>query len=258
MQKEGNPLRRDIVRLYRVLLMAAVACLAIGLVSADTKIVEKHHRDAIEVMGQKQPASDQEVTIWMADGKMRTDQGDTSVIARLDQNKLYIVSHGSKQVLEADLPITLESIAGDMAAMIKPMMEKMKITAQVTPTEERKEIKGWQARRYDVEAKSEMMEMSIQMWVSKDVPVNTDKAMEMASVFYGLQPGMKDLVEEMKKIEGYPVEQIVTMQVMGSTQKQTQEVVSVEDVDAPADTYDPPADYAKKPLTLQEMQNMKM
>lgn len=240
----------------RLILVAVIASVALGLAVADTKIVEKHHSDAVEMMGQKRPAQDQEVTIWMAEQKMRTDQGDNTVIARLDQNKLFIVNHGNQTVLEADLPISLKSIAGDMAAAIEPMLERMKIDATITPTDQRKEIKGWQTRRYDVEASSQMMDMSIEMWVSKDVPVNTDTAMQMASLLYGLQPGMKDLVEEMKQIDGYPVKQIVTLSMMGSEQKQTQEILSVEELDAPAGTYDPPGDYQTKPLTFQAMQGM--
>jgi hypothetical protein len=232
------------------------AGLAIGLAAADTKIVEQHHSDAFEVMGQKQPATDQEVTTWLTSKKMRSDRGDTSFIARLDEQKFYIINHSNKKVLEADLPVTIESIAGEMAAMIKPMMEKMRITAQVTPSEERKTIKEWPARRYDIKADSEMMDMNIEMWVTKDVPGDPQAAMDMASVLYGLQPGMKDLVEEIKKIDGYPIKQITTIKVMGATQKSTQEVVSIEEMDAPSGTYDPPADYTVKPLTLQEMQQL--
>lgn len=249
--------RRFNVRLFRFLPIAVVvACTALGLVLADTKIVEKHHADAVEIMGQTQPARDQEVTIWIGTDKMRTDSGNSSVITRLDTQKLYIVDHTQKRVLTADLPIDFKALAGEMAAMIEPMLEKMAASATVTPTEERKQVGQWNARRYDVDVSSAMMNMAIEMWVSQEIPVDRDNAMKLAATLQQMQPGMKDLVKKMSQIEGYPVKQIFTVEVMGATQKQVQEVISAEEGDAPAGTYEPPADYPQSPLTFQEMQGM--
>jgi hypothetical protein len=248
--------RRDPVRIVRVPLTLIAACLLVGLAAADTKIVEQHHADAFEVMGHSQPASDDEVTTWMSDQKMRTDRGDQSFIVRLDQKKLYIIAHGQNKVLEADLPITLESIAGKMAPMIEKQMAAMKMTATVTPTDERKTIGEWPVRKYTIDADSQMMNMDIEMWVTKDVPVDPQAVMDMQAVLSGLQPGMDELTEEMKKIEGYPVQQTITMEMMGAKQKRTQKVVSIEEMEAPAGTYDPPADYSVEPLTFQALQGM--
>jgi hypothetical protein len=233
-----------------------VACLLVGLAAADTKIVEQHHADAFEVMGRSQPASDKEVITWITDQKMRSDQGDRSFIVRLDQKKLYIIAHGKNKVLEADLPVTLESIAGEMAPMIEKQMAAMKMTATVTPTDEQKTIGDWPARKYTIDANSQMMNMDIEMWVTKEVPVDAEAVMDMQAVLSGLQPGTDELTDEMKKIEGYPVQQTIVTEMMGAQQKQTQKVVSIEEMEAPAGTYDPPADYSVEPLTIQALQRM--
>ncbi len=57
------------------------------------------------------------------------------------------------------------------------------------------------------------------------------------------------MMAEMQKIDGYVVAQDakMSMKFMGETTVgSTDEVVSIEEVDAPAGTFAPPADYARE------------
>jgi len=60
-----------------------------------------------------------------------------------------------------------------------------------------------------------------------------------------MNPMLKGLIEEFKKIEGYPVLTKVSMNIMGSETKSQEQVLSVEKKDAPAGTYDLPQGYTK-------------
>ena len=70
------------------------------------------------------------------------------------------------------------------------------------------------------------------------------------------QPGMADAVREMSKVDGLVVEQqgVMTMSMMGNTTVSTSErTSSIEELDAPAGTYDPPPDYTEETFSFEKM-----
>ena len=52
----------------------------------------------------------------------------------------------------------------------------------------------------------------------------------------------------MTKIEGLVVEQKGVMTMMGNEVGTSEKTISIDDMAAPAGTYDPPADYTEKPF----------
>ena len=70
-----------------------------------------------------------------------------------------------------------------------------------------------------------------------------------------LQPGMESMMEQMRRIDGYVVSQEanMSMKFMGETTVGSSDVVkSIEKVDAPAGTYEPPAGYAREEFDFME------
>ena len=79
----------------------------ISFAHADLTIKTKVHMDGFEMMGQKQPPTDQVVENWLGKDRMLTNQQDKTFIVRLDQKKMYYISHKGKFYTALDLPIDI-------------------------------------------------------------------------------------------------------------------------------------------------------
>lgn len=240
-------MRKKLFFWFTALVFAFSIILCPTQAKADIYIKKIKHTDAVTIMGQTQPAKDEEGATWMAKEKMREDEGENkTTIIRLDLNKIYVIDHTQKTYSEIDLPIDLEKM---LPAEAKQMMQMMQVTPKVTETNETKKIKDWNCKKYIVEISISMMGMNMpmkmEMWVSKDLGIDLKLYEKFYTEFLGLQPMFKDFAEEFKKIEGYPVLTLFSMTMMGTETKYQEEVVSVEKKDAPAGTYDLIQGYLK-------------
>jgi len=242
------------MRRFRIVLLSLIVLAMTFPSAADVKVVQQHHQDAFSMMGQSQPASDETYITWIGDGKLRMDQGSTSTIVNLESEKMIIANHDEKVYNEIDLPV-------DLASMMPPgmgeqMMAMMNFDVTVTPSDETKKVGQWNAKRYDMTMVSPMMSMTSVLWASEETPVDFDSYFDLYSSVVSLQPGMDSMIQEMRKIDGYIVDQNVTMtmKMMGETTIGSKETVTaIEELDAPAGTYAPPAGYER-----QEFDYMKM
>lgn len=231
----------------RILLCLLVLSLPLAA-GADTLYTVKSHTDAFSVGGQSQPAKDSQVKVWAAGDRLRRDDGDQTMIFRLDKNRLYILDHEDKTYSEISLPIDLRKMMPKGSeAMADQIAAGMKVTVQVAPRDETKKINQWNARRYDVTVQSAMgMKIATTMWVSKEVegfaPFN-----KMAGAMASLQPGSGEWAKQLEKIDGFPVLTDSKVDALGAQFGTREELVSVETKAAPAGTYDLPAGYKPQP-----------
>jgi hypothetical protein len=211
---------------------------------ADTLYTMKSHTDAFKVGGESQPAKDSQVKVWAAGDRLRRDEGDQSMILRLDKSRLYVVDHADKTYSEVPLPIDIRKMMPKgTEAMADQIAAGMKVTVQVTPRDETKKINQWNARRYDMTVQSAMgMKIATAMWVSKEVdgfaPFN-----KLAGTMASLQPGSGEWVKQLEKIDGFPVLTESKVDALGAQFGTREELLSVETKAAPAGTYDLPAGY---------------
>jgi len=239
---------RMLVALSLTLLVSA------GLAGADVKVVQKHHQDAFSMMGQEQPASDEEHVTWIGDGKLRMDQGSTSTIVDLDASKMFIIKHDQSSYTDVDLPVDLTSLLPP--GMGEQIMTMMQFDVTVTPSEETKKVGDWTAKRYDITMTSAMMSMNSVLWASTETPVDFKKYYDLYTKVMSLQPGMEDMMESMREIDGFVVSQEATMsmQFMGDTTVGSSDLVtSIATVDPPAGIYAPPADYTHEKFDFMKM-----
>jgi hypothetical protein len=217
-----------------------------ALARADFLIKKTKHTDAVTVMGQTQPAKDEEGVVWIAKDKMREDMGEESTIIRFDTNKIYTVNNSLKTYSEIDLPIDMEKI---LSAESKQMMQAMKLTATLTDTKETQQIRTWNSKKYLLNISASMMGMdmptTVEIWNTKDLGIDLDLYKKFYSLTLQLNPMFKDAMAELEKMEGITVLEKFSMKTMGVEQKYQEEVVSVEEKDAPAGTYDLPQGYKK-------------
>jgi len=227
-------------------LFALIVFLSPILAKADILVTKKKHTDEVVMMGQVQPAKDEQGILWMTNDKMREDTGDTSTLARLDLNKIYIINNKDKTYSEIDLPVDIEKI---LPAEAQQMLQMMQVTATVKDTGETQKIKEWNCNKYLGEISISMMGMSMPMtmelWTSKDPGIDMDIYKKFRDESLLLSPVFKSMIDEFQKIDGYPVLTKTSVTMMGAETKSQEEVLSVEKKDPPAGTYDLPQGYTK-------------
>jgi hypothetical protein len=222
-----------------------VVLLAAGSAAADTKIVKLTHIDGFTMMGQSQAPDDKEQTTWIGKDRMHMNQGGTATIVRLDLMKLYVIDHTSQTYNVLDLPV-------DLSVLVPPEMQQMLAMLQfdvtVTPVDEYKQVGEWKTRRYDMTMSSQMFSMESTMWVTKVASFDPAAYKSMYVHLNSLQPGMAKAAEELGKLEGLVVEQEGVMTMMGNEVGTSEKAISIEEIDPPAGTYDPPPGYTEKPF----------
>jgi hypothetical protein len=256
---DGPPTeRRRKVRLKRSLtgigIFVAVGFI-LGAVSAraDVYMKQKTHTGSFTVMGKTQPEKDETTVIWIADNKVRSDQGtEKSILFFADKGILYIIDHAKKTYAEMPLDFGKamnDALAGrgeeaqKMAGMMKGMMGSM--SAKVTETGETKKIGNWDCRKYLIDMKIPMGEMNSETWATEDIKIDPKLYFSAINAMMASMPGFQEMIKEMQKIKGVVAYQMSTTKVMGADVTSTMELLECADKGAPAGTYDLPASYTK-------------
>jgi hypothetical protein len=184
------------------------------------------------------------VRIWLAADRVRRDEGDTSMILRLDRNKLFIVHHQQKTYSELPLPIDfVRLMPKGKEALGQTWEQQMKLTVKVTPSAETRKVNGWTAHRAQMDIASAMgMKIGTTLWLSKDV-AGYGVLNKLTAALAATQPGAADWSQKIGQLEGFPVLKEDTVDAVGARFKTREELVSVETKEAPAGVYEVPAGY---------------
>lgn len=235
-----------------------------GTTKADTCIKQVTHTDAFKVMGQVQPAEDDTSTMWMTKDKAcMIGEDNKSSILRADKGIMYFVDHESKTYMEMPIEALgdIKKMAGleddEEAAQAAEMMQglmagMMTMEIKVTPTDEKKKIKDWSAKKYIVEVKMPMGSTKSEVWASEDIKIDYDMFYTLSNAFMAQMPGFQKAMEEMKKVKGVTVLSVGEAQVMGTSVKTTTTLLEHSSKSAPAGIFDIPKDYKKEEMTGME------
>ncbi len=231
----------------KIFLIMVISMFLFTFVSGDVYVKTKTHTDAMEIMGQKQPAKDEVVEQWLGDNIYANITSKQTMIIDMGKKKVYILLHSSKSYVETSLPLDMKKLLPEQAAQ---MMGMMKLTLKVNPTNETKVINNWKCTGYDMDMSMMMMSMKSRIWVTKDVPFDWKKFQDQFGIesFKATMASMQigdEVIDEMKKIQGFQVKTDMTMTIMGQSVKITSDVVEIAKKSPPASVYTIPADYKK-------------
>jgi len=234
--------------LGRVIVVVGILFVCPALLIADTMIKQTEHMDAMEMMGRKSPAHTDTSVAWMTENRARVDKGDTvSFIVHMDEAMAYIVNHSAKNYGEISLKPRDEDSTYPGSTKNDPMMQMMKVEATVTPTDETKKINNWNCKKYNVDLKLGMVDMKQEIWATEDVKVNYEMFQQASNAMMSQFPGYEDLMKEMKKLKGIPIQTIITADIMGNQMKRTIDVFEIKEASPPGG-YDVPEGYEKTEL----------
>jgi hypothetical protein len=123
---------------------------------------------------------------------------------------------------------------------------------QVQKTAETREIIGYTCTKYVLSMGEKFKET---LWVTPEVkmPVTYYDASKMSYAMMGPMAGrFERMLDEMKKIDGFPLATDVDMTMMGMDASSRTEVTEISKTDIPADTFAVPAGYKKTKSPMQE------
>ncbi|NOZ19996.1 MAG: DUF4412 domain-containing protein [Planctomycetes bacterium] len=175
--------------------------------------------------------------VWMSKGKMKVEMTGgpmpMKVFIRTDLRKMYMVNEMQHSYMEMPLSQMI-GMAGNTAQGVQVNVQK---------TEETRQIGKWNCRKYVITATGPMP-MKVTSWVAPGIEVDKKMMEEMQKVM-GSNPAMKALAEKTKEIKGFPIEQIVEMNMGGQQMTTKMTVTKIQQGPIPASTFDLPAGYQK-------------
>jgi hypothetical protein len=235
------------LRMLTIVAIIAALFFTPTFAGADVFMKEKLHTDGMTIMGHTQPPQDKISTTWIAQDKMRTDQGDMSTIAKLEDGKMlvYHINHPKKTYTQLSMG------SGALKDFASGMGGEMKV--KITPTGESKKIGNWNCQKYLQEMDMGMMVVS-EIWASEDIKIPykdfyEKSAMAMMPPQPGMEASMQVMQDEMKKLKGVPVLTTTSTTMMQNTTiKSSRELIEIKEDTAPAGSYDIPAGYTKQEM----------
>ncbi len=226
-----------------IIVVMAILFVTPALLMADTMIRQAEHMDAVNMMGRSTPAHTDTSVAWMTTGRARVDKGDSvTFIVNMDKQIAYVLNNRQKNYSEISLK------QDDSAASDNPMAQMMTISATVTPTDETKKIGKWDCRKYDVDLKLGGIDMKQEIWATEDVKIDYEMFHQASNAMLSQFPGYEDLMKEMKKVKGVPIQTTINVSMMGNNMTRTINVIEIKD-EAPPGGYDIPKDYTKTEMT---------
>lgn len=252
---------------WRLLNLAAAAMfLLVTLVmalpaSAASFIKMATHTDAVEMMGQTMPARHDTSSVWMSEGKSCSFAADgMRYLYDSADDVLYMIDPAKKRY--AKMSMDFSELADEMedemgeeeSAQAKSMAEAMMgdIEVSVTPTGETKKIGDWNTTKYVMNFNMAMANSKTELWATEDIKIDYDAFKSVANSKMMMMPGFEKLLAEWKKVKGLAVYSVTETTMMGTVARSAMEVLEFADKDAPAGTFDIPADY--KLVEMMEMQ----
>ena len=232
-------------KLWLVIMMTA------GL-SAGVYMKQKSHTDAMQFMGQTQPARDTVQEIWITEEGFRSDSPEQSMVFDRHKGTMIMLDHQLKTYFE--MPMGQEMMPGLMegneeegADMQQMMSQMMKMDIEVEPTGEVKTIRSWPCKKYIMKITMAMGTIVNEIWASEAISIDPKLYQQFSSNMFGMIPGLQQsidkLQQEMKKIKGINVMTLSTNQVMGQQIKSSTELLEIREGKAPADLLTIPSGY---------------
>lgn len=220
-----------------------------GPAGAATRMTLATHTEGYSFQGQQVPDSSSSSTVWLDEGRLRSDEGERTTLVRLDLDTMYLIDHAAETVAEVQLPVDLRQLIPP--AVAEQMLRMMAYDVTVEPTDDTRQIGDWSCRAWNITMSSEMMLVSSRFWATTDTPVDHAAYVAASRPVLSLQPGLDELAEQMAAIDGLVVvqETQMTAPVLGDrsilTSVETREITEVE---PPEGWFEPPADY--RPVEL--------
>lgn len=193
---------------------------------------------------------------WFAGDKLRTDDGNESVLMLLDKDTIYTIDHKKKtysaiQASTLGMPVDAGAEGEQVPAMVSSMMGNMfKVEVSIEPTSETKKIGQWNCTKYNQTLKMMGVTTTTELWATEDVAIDKKLLDKLMTSQFMAKSGMQNLASKMQK-EAEKIKGCVvyskSVTTMGNKRTETiDEVSEIKEQAAPQETWVVPAKYKMK------------
>ncbi len=233
------------MKIRRLLVIAALlsACALPGL--ADTLLTYKVHTDPSNVGGASRPAKDEVQKVWVGRNAVRKETEAATYIYRADDKKIYVLNIQEKKYSVLDLPVDLVKVSGpETRYFLEGLGDRVTYDIEIKPTDEKKTINKWEARRFEVVMANEIgATIQLAIWTTASVQIDGELWSAATAALQSLNPGFQDAAKQLAGIPGVPVMTESTLKGGPNLIKERVELTSVETKPAPAGAYEAPPDF---------------
>lgn len=230
-----------------------------SFIHADVYIKQKSHTDGYYYGGVNRPAVDFTNELWLGKGKIAFVTENSITIIDKEKNLASIIDKTTKTYVETPLPIDLSKLGPEpVAAVIKEIRFKgtVKETAK-TRTIGKRICKEYAMNTYRVYQGNRSNELDTTVWASKDLPFDMNKYRDLVFNIYRLRNYSDELLEEMKKIDGFRIAAESLFYPKGFSVKSTTEVLEISKKEPPPGIYSVPEGFTKKErFTVPELRRL--
>jgi hypothetical protein len=167
------------------------------------------------------------------------------ILMDIESGMIYLLNPADSSFFEISMEESQkqakEQIA--MTAMLIPQGGDVEPT--VTPKNERSKIGKWDCHLVNITMPGEP-HLEADIWVSEDIKIPREllEGLGMESIF-PLPPLMAKLRSEVKKLKGYPVMMVTSMDMFGQMMKTTNTLTDYRKEEIPAERFQIPKNYMK-------------
>lgn len=245
--------------MIRTLALISTVTLSLTLSSAFAGEIFMSHKITTDSYKKDKKDGETEVRTskqWFAGDKLRSDNGDESVLMLLDKDSIYNIDHKKKtyfgyQASTLGMPVETEAGGEQMPAMLSSMMGNMfKMEVTIEPTNETKKIGQWNCTKYNQTLKIMNVTTTTELWATEEVSIDKNLLDKFMASQFMTKSGMQDLagkmLKEAEKIKGCVVYS-KSVTIMGNKRTETiDEVTEIKEQAAPQETWAVPAKYKMK------------
>jgi hypothetical protein len=185
--------------------------------------------------------------IYMKDKMMKIEDSSSNqtIYIRVDKDVVWTSDNAKKQYYEQKLSQTMQLMK----------LFKQNQTIDLKPTGNKKKIGKYNCEEYTVTMSGGLMNMTSEMWVTKDINVMKD----FKDLFSAYRQSTAEIYEKIAALGAYPVLQKITNNVMNTKVINTIELTKAEEKKLDAKIFDMSAGYVLKQMEVPAMlqQNIK-
>jgi hypothetical protein len=240
-------------------MILGITITAASFVHADVYIKQKSHTDGYYYGGVNRPAVDSTNELWLGNGEIALITGNSITIIEKEKNRALIINKSDKTYVETTLPIDLSKLGPEQVA---PIIQGIRYKGTVKETAETKTVgkrkcKCYEMNTYSMYRGERNNELDTTLWASKDLPFDMDKYRDLVFNIYRLRNYSDELLDEMKKIDGYRIAAESLFYPKGFSVKTTTEVTEISQKEPPPGIYSVPQGFTKKErFTIPELRRL--
>ncbi|MBU1626712.1 DUF4412 domain-containing protein [bacterium] len=161
--------------------------------------------------------------------KIESDTDNADIYYRLDKDVIWFTNRKNKTYWERKLSQTMQ--------IMKMFKQDQQI--DLKDTGNKKKIGKYDCKEYLITSKSQLMNYTQELWVTKDIKLMKD----YGELIKAYQQYSTEMQEKLASIDGYPVLDIKTSSYMGTEVVNTSEITKIEEKKLDAKIFDIPAGY---------------